>query len=154
MACTDHYYCNCGRYENYRQCHYCRKKKNFYRAHFICVDCRIAWKSNYEFELVPDAEGAQLYKMPPAWARYGLPKCSKCQKYGVEVGRDFRVPKHKDHKAWKSLAEIRDSFKTCNDNDFAFGLYMKDKYRYNCGGGYFSYKTPKLYEEREKKPLY
>ena len=40
------------------------------------------------------------------WKSYPNPKCRKCGKEGIQIGRDFRPPKYKDKKAWKKCERL------------------------------------------------
>lgn len=129
--CYNHYYCLCGRYENERICHYCRKQENFYRRHYICLTCCIGWKSKHEIILKPSIDGGQLQEYDTNC--YAGARCRNCSEDALEVGRDFRVPKQTDKKSWKELKHSKDD--------------MKEKYTYNCG----QRKGESLYEKRSLK---
>jgi hypothetical protein len=143
--CYPHYYCTCGRFN--RKCHYCRKKETFYRRHYICLDCCIGWKSKYEINLKPTVDAAQLQeyrKIDDPIINYKGPRCTKCSKDADEVGRDFKVPKQSDKKAWKELQELKIFYE--KTEIYGFSFYMVKKYTYNCGHEH----GESLYEKRIK----
>ena len=146
--CFNHYYCLCGN-DDYRECHYCRKQSSFYKPHYICLDCCIGWKSKYELVLAKSVDGSQLHEIIPGPYENNFEgsRCSKCGNYGIEVGRDFRLPKQKDKKVWMALKSIKN--KTNDVSSFSY--YMKKQYTYNCGGDRNDNK-PILYDTRIKKP--
>jgi hypothetical protein len=107
--------------------------------------------------LYSDAEGAQLHL---EHIKGSYPRCPKCHDDSLEVGRDFRAPKYKDTKAWNDIKNEYNEFKKdkrfIDDSDefrsrCYFGIYMREKYRYNCGGAHFQ-SSPVIYDIREKKP--
>jgi len=144
-VCADHYYCSCET-DNIRRCHYCRKRNTFYKEHYICLGCCVGWKSKYDSILESYVDGAQFHKINQNPEFKGA-RCSRCGSDGIEVGRDFRVPKKNDTKSWTKLKKERATFPT----NFSFSYYMQKKYRYNCGGGGYRSK-PNLYKTREKRP--
>ena len=125
--CYNHHYCTCGSYDN-RECHYCRKKQNFYRRHYICLNCCIGWKSKDEIKLKRTVDNAQLSEIYDLTSNYEGARCI-CGKDAIEVGRDFRIPKSKDTKAWKILQIKSKEYKDMIN----FSEYMKEKYTYKCG---------------------
>ena len=141
QVCHEHYYCICGACTGFRVCHYCRKQSTFYKKHYLCLDCRVGWKSKYDLVLRPSVDGAQLQDV---WTEFRGGRCPRCGIDGDEVGRDFRVPKRTDKKAWKQLEQE----KAKHPDDFY--LYMREKYTYNCGGG--NRRGPVLYGKRTKPP--
>lgn len=54
-----------------------------YKSHYVCFDCKIAWKSSYASNNT---------------------KCIKCNNIAKDVGINFRVPKkYTSDKDWKKL---------------------------------------------------
>lgn len=148
--CVNHYFCLCGHFNDYRQCHYCRKKKTFYKEHYICLNCCIGWKSKHELLLKPSVEsGSQLHVVKSLHENenYQGPRCAGCNTYPIEVGRDFRLPKRSNKKAWNELRKERDTFADNGD----FSRHMIKKYTYACDGSLRPSK-PHLYVTRVKKP--
>jgi hypothetical protein len=147
QICSQHYYCTCGNYKREdsgvrKVCHYCRKRQTFYRDHFICLKCHYGWKSQNETTLVSTVDDSYFRIVGKKSSR-----CSKCGVGGIEVGKDFRVPKKSDTKAWKELENERAQF----DNEFKFSSYMIKKHTYNCGGGdRWDSNKQNLYAKRNK----
>ncbi|AYV85791.1 MAG: hypothetical protein Satyrvirus41_6 [Satyrvirus sp.] len=145
--CCLHFFCSCGKTnfncKDYRLCHYCRKKKYFYRDHYICVDCKIGFKSLYHHEIRPNAERSELYKYENInEINFEGKRCSKCGKDAIRVSFDFRVPKKKNLKEWE---KIKNEIQLIGEYEFF------EKYSYECGGSYFI-KKQKLYDQRSKNP--
>ena len=144
-SCHPHYYCECG-HTNYgkddsRLCHYCRKKKYFFRKHYICTNCKIGFKSLFGIELTKNVEGGQLIENINHNDNDKEKKCPSCCRRAIPVSYDFRVPKKTDVKEWNKIYyEIKSGA-----SDFI------SKYSYECGGGYFK-KKEILYNKREKEP--
>lgn len=149
--CHEHYYCNCTKQQ--KECHYCRKKQTFYKEHYICLECCRGWKTQKEYILEEDGEGAQLRKVRDV-NDTKIANCI-CGKFAIRVGRDYRVPKRTDIKEWNKLKNEYHTFYKNNpksDRDethFAFSRLMIDKYTYSCGGAYFC-TGDTLYEKRNK----
>lgn len=134
QVCYNHYYCLCGRYENERTCHYCRKQNNIYKRHYVCFNCCIGWKSKNEIKLKPTTDGGQLIEYEShndidvdIDVEYQGARCMKCSKDADEVGRDFRLPKQSDTKAWMKLKNLK------VEMGDEISAYMIKKYTYNCG---------------------
>lgn len=58
------------------------------RTHWLCLDCRAAWKSRY--------------------ARASSSHCPQCGQLGMKVSHGFRPPKQRDKKGWARVEVMFD----------------------------------------------
>jgi hypothetical protein len=123
--------CFCGHPENFYHygcscdCRLCRRKETF-RYHLVCFDCRIGYKSNsvtsFKKRSDPDDKisttlnSIQSDDLPTAYLNVNLNnymntfcpdiKCRSCSSPIYVGGFDLRTPKHKDIKEWNKLKEL------------------------------------------------
>lgn len=81
----------------------CRYAFHNYKSTYACLDCRKGFK-------VRNAEDLE----PSDRRQNHLALCPQCRKEMTYVGKDYRVPKKQDQKAWKIL-------KVLVDQNFMFG---------------------------------
>jgi len=105
---------------------------------FVCFNCKVSWKSVNDSARLCDCFLNRFKKLPVdpnckniyCYTNTDQPKdyfeecgsiCSRCNEFGIRIGRDFRVPKKSDKKEWdklKTLLELKVLFidnKTYND---------------------------------------
>lgn len=120
--CKEHWNCRCGNRnsEHYRPCHYCRKRRGIFPKHYICLHCCIGFKPKY---VQPGSE---------EYARFIDKRCPRCGKNAILAGRDFRLPKQRNKKAWAALRS-----KVSGLDEFEQYRYFSDRHTVNCGGSQF-----------------
>jgi len=70
---------------------------SYYRPHYVCFDCKRAWKPTMCSRKNYSADNGIMYFQNP------ISNCAVCSKPGTFVGMNCRVPAKKDHRGWIRL---------------------------------------------------
>ena len=90
----------------------CRYAFHYYKSTYVCLDCRKGFKVRNTEDL--EAKDRR---------ENHLVLCPQCRKEMTFVGKDYRVPKQQDKKAWKILKALIDQnfmFGTCGCSGIGF----------------------------------